>query len=374
MLGYVLEVAFVHEGIIGSVDVNVKTATRSMSGRDHEPGPLASVVVLGFNGLVYLEDCLSSVLDQDLPRDSYEVLYADNGSTDGSVAFVRQRFPDVQVAALDRNYGYAEGNNIALKRTSGEFVVFLNQDTVVNRSWLRSLIDAIGSDPQVAAGHANIIQPWYEEFSGIDRRADVAAAYTAEVNRLGFIHYERLPSADQLVDTIFLHGVCIVIVRSLAVELGYVFHPDFFAYAEDLDLGLRIHALGYRSVVVPGAIVYHKHALQTKPTWATVAKTIRIIRNRYLAFFKVMSAWEFALMVPLLTIGAPLNAAEFGLSRARRLLYGVALVPATLVALAVTLLQLRHYAGKRRQVRTTMREQSSWCLRTLWGAAAERQP
>src|SRR3989304_303767 len=107
--------------------------------------PLASVIILGYNGREYVEECLSSVLDQDLPLDQYEGLYVDNGSHDGSSALVRQRFPQARVMELDRNYGYAEGNNIGFRATSGEFAVFLNQDTVVHRSWLRELVDAIRS-------------------------------------------------------------------------------------------------------------------------------------------------------------------------------------------------------------------------------------
>ena len=329
--------------------------------------PLASVIVLGYNGREYLEECLASVLDQDMPSEQYELLYVDNGSHDGSAELVRERFPQLPVLELERNYGYAEGNNIGFRNTRGEFVVFLNQDTVVHRSWLRELIDGVRSSPDVMAGHANIIQPWYPEFAGVASRADAGTAYTAEVNRLGYMQYHQLPSVEQPIDTIFLHGVCIVIRRVLAEELDEVFDSDFFAYAEDLDLGLRVRALGYRSVVVPKAVVYHKHTLQTALGWRTVVKTVRIIRNRYLAFFKVMSAWEFLLMVPLLTVGAPFNALEFGLSRPRQALYGLALVPATLLALAVTLYQLPRYLSKRRRVRASAGKRGAWCLSALWG-------
>ncbi len=333
-------------------------------------GPVASVVILGYWGREFVDDCLSSVLDQDLPSDQYEVLYVDNGSRDRAGELVRERYPHARVLELDRNQGYAEGNNTGFRNTSGNLVVFLNEDTVVHRSWLRELIAAVESSPQIAAGHANIIQPWYPEFAGITERAGAPAAYTSEVNRFGYIGYRRLSSADRLYDTLFLHGVCLVLRRSVGEDLGYVFDPELFAYAEDLDLGLRVRALGYRSVVVPKAVVYHKHRLQTSLSWGTVQKTVRIIRNRYLAFYKVMSGWEFALMVPLMTAGAPFNSQEFGLSRTRQLLYGLALMPATLIALATALLQLPKYSGKRRQVREGAACNESWCLRTLWARGA----
>ena len=333
------------------------------------PRPLASVIVLGFNRKHFIDDCLSSVLDQDLPPDRYEVLFVDNGSRDGSPQYVRERFPQVRVIELGRNTGYAEGNNIGFRESRGEFVIFLNDDTAIHRSCLRALIEAVSASPEIAAGHANIIQPWYPEAAGIAARADVDAAYTSEVNRFGYIGYRKLPSMDAA-DTVFLHGVCIIIRRGAGEQLDYIFDPDFFAYAEDLDLGLRVRALGYRSVAIPRAIVYHKHQLRTSMDLGTVIKTVRIIRNRYLAFFKVMSGWEFALMVPLMTVGAPFNSLEFGLSRTRQVLYGLALVPATVAALIVTLVQLPQFAEKRRRVRRSATRGPSWCLRTIWSRAA----
>jgi GT2 family glycosyltransferase len=328
--------------------------------------PVASIIVLGWNGKHYLEDCLGSVLDQDVPIDQYEVLYVDNGSKDGSAALVRERFPAARVIELDHNYGYAEGNNIGYRESRGEIVVFLNQDTAVNRAWLRSILEAMASSPEVGAAHGNVIQPWYPEFAGIGERTSASVAYTSEVNRLGYIGYHKLPSTDRLYDTIFLHGVCIAIRRSVGEQMSYIFDPDFFAYAEDLDLGLRVRALGYRSVAVPRAVVYHKHRLQTGFSWYTVVKTVRIIRNRYLAFYKVMSGWEFALMVPIMTVGAPFNSQEFGLSKTKQIVYGLGLVPATLAALVVTMTQLPKYAEKRRDVRQHAAGRAPWCLRALW--------
>ena len=290
----------------------------------------------------------------------------DNGSLDGSPDLVRERFPQVPVVQLDRNYGYAEGNNIGFRHTRGEFIIFLNQDTVVHRSWLRELVDGVQSAPDIMAGHANIIQSWYPEYSGLAQRADVSTANTAELTRLGYAHYRQLDSSQRPVDVLFLHGVCIIIRRRLVEKLDYVFDPDFFAYSEDMDLGLRVRALGYRCVVVPKAVVYHKHRLKTDLSMATLVKTVRIIRNRYLAFYKVMALPEFAVMAALLTIGAPLNAGEFGLRLPQRLLYGLALVPVTLMALAVTLWNLPRFAVKRREVRARAAKRGAWCLRAVW--------
>lgn len=328
--------------------------------------PLASVIVLGWNGREFLVDCLGAVLDQDLPLSEYEVIYVDNGSRDGSTALVRERFPQVGVVELDHNYGYAEGNNIGFRHTHGEFVVFLNQDTVVHRSWLRELVAGVSSAADIMGGHANVIQPWYPEYAGLAERAMSATAYTAELTRLGYARYDRLGSSDGPVDVLFLHGVSIIIRRRVVDELRYIFDDEFFAYAEDMDLGLRIRALGYRCVTVPDAVVYHKHRLKTDPSWSTLVKTVRIVRNRYLAFYKVMSWREFVPMAALLTIGAPLNAGEFGLRQRERVVYGLAMVPVTMAALTVALWSLPRFAAKRREIRASARRRGAWCLRAVW--------
>ncbi len=218
--------------------------------------------------------------------------------------------------------------------------------------------------PNVGAAHANIIQPWYPEFEKAKARDDPGAAYSAEVSRLGYIRYKRLPPGYRPFDTLFLHGVCIAIRRQTVEELDYVFDPDFFSYAEDLDLGLRLHALGYRTVVVPRAVVCHLHTLRTRLTPATFGHTVRIVRNRFLSFYKVMPLPEFLLAAPLIALGGPANATEFGLSGPRKLLYGLFLVPVTIAAVFVTAWQLRLFAEKRRRVMA--RRSRFRCLPEMW--------
>jgi len=329
--------------------------------------PRASVIILGWNGRQYLDDALSSVFDQDFDGE-YEVLYVDNGSGDGSVAYVAKKFPAARIVALDQNYGYSEGNNIGFKESRGEFVVFLNQDVAVHRSWLRELVAAIESAPDIGAAHANVIQPWYPEFTGMAARAASPVAYTAELTQLGYATYKRLGQRDHPVEVLFLHGVSIILRRDLGERLGYIFDREMFAYAEDMDLGFRVRALGYRCVMAPTATVYHKHTLKTALNWRTVKNTARIIRNRYLAYYKVMSGPEFAVMAALVTIGAPLNAGEFGLGPVKRVIYGAGLVPITVLALGQAVANLGAYRKKRRRVRRSAVRRGWWCLRaTLFG-------
>jgi GT2 family glycosyltransferase len=326
---------------------------------------LASVIILGYNGMRYLDDCLSSLQDQDLPGDEYEVIYADNASSDGSAEYVRSHFPFARVVHFDRNWGFAAGNNRAVPGTRGEWIVFLNQDTVCARSWLRKLIEGVSSSPEIAAGHANIIHPWYSDFPGIRERADSPNAYTPVLERWGYLRYRNLGPVGSPSDVFILSGAALALRRSVLQDIGYVFDEDFWAYAEDWDLGFRLRLLGFRTVLVPSATVYHLHTSKTGVRWANWVATMRNLRNRCLAFYKATTWPELLAVWALLTIGAPMNAFDFGLQRRRQVFYSLALVPAALVALGSAILSLRRYAARRREIFHRAGPGSS-ILKTIW--------
>jgi GT2 family glycosyltransferase len=327
--------------------------------------PRASVIVLGYNGAHYLEACLSSLVDQDMTA-PFEIVYADNCSTDGSVSLVRERFPYVRIVEFDTNHGFAVGNNLAVPHTSGEWIVFLNQDTVAARSFLRELIDCVGSSPDIMAGHANIIHPWYPDFAGLDARAESPNAYSPDLTRWGYCRYRNLGRRMSPQDVLILSGAALALRRSVIDELGYVFDPEFWSYAEDWDLGLRLRALGHRCVMAPRSTVYHLYTPKTKFRYASFKSTIRNIRNRYLAFYKVMPWREFIPMAGLLTLGSPLNAFEFGLKPVQKVLFAAALVPTTAVALAAAASVLPRFSRKRKEVLERRSQPHASCLKRVW--------
>ncbi len=326
--------------------------------------PDVSVIVLGWNGRRYVDACLTSLLDQNFGR-PYEVLFVDNGSTDGTPD-AAARFDGVSVHRLDRNYGYCQGNNRGFELARGALVVFLNQDVVVHRRWLSELVAAVESDESIKAAHANIIQPWYPEYRAAERVTPIDAAYTADLSRLGYAEYRRVPAGRRTEDTLFLHGVSIILKRAALEELGgYVFDPDMFAYAEDLDLGLRIWNAGYRAVVATGAVLYHDHTLADRPSLRTFLSTTRIVRNRLLAFWKSATWPEFLAVAAVTLLGSPFNAGQFGLSPGRRLLYTLFLVPPTLAAVPAAVAWMPKLAARRRQTLAARRLPRGWLLRAM---------
>ncbi len=325
---------------------------------------VASVVVLGYNGRAHVDACLSSVLDQDFGR-PYEVLFVDNASSDGS-ADLAARFEGVTVHRLDRNYGYCGGNNRGAALAPGGGLVFLNQDVVVHRSWLRELVAAVEDDATIAAGHANVIQPWNREFVAKDRVGPVTASYMPELSPLAFVEYRTVPVEAGSIDTLFLSGVSIILKRDAIDTLGgYIFDPNMFLYGEDMDLGLRVRSAGLRSVMATRAAVFHDHLLSDQISLQSFLKTVRIIRNRLLAVWKCSDWLEFVPLVAILLIGAPFNSTQFGLPLSKKLLYFVLLVPPTLLAGVAAVVAMPMYAERRRQVLSTRKLGRGWLLRAL---------
>src|SRR5262245_56686791 len=111
-----------------------------------------TIQIVNWDGKQLLEECLPSVLEAVRP---HPVLVVDNGSRDGSIEFLKERFPEVQVLALDRNYGFAIGNNRGLERVQTDIVFLLNNDMCVDRGFLRPLLDAL-NDPNVFAATSQI--------------------------------------------------------------------------------------------------------------------------------------------------------------------------------------------------------------------------
>ena len=312
--------------------------------------PIASIIVLAYNDRPYLEACLSSLVDQDMPEGSYEVIYADNASTDGSVAYVKENFPSVRVVCLDRNYGFAEGNNRAAQAAKGKYISFQNADTVAHRRWLPELVKAIESDPEIRASHPSGLPL---NFGGYhEREAVLNRGVMCELTRFGYVDFTENDLSGGYVETLFIAGGSLLIDSAIAGELGYFFDPSYFIYNEDTDLGLRINNLGYKVVYVPTAISYHQRA----PERRTVLnkKGLRmaylVTRNRFITFYKNMTGIEFLLALPLIFLGSVIKLRTLPLNLFKKTVYALGLIPFTLFALFMAVIRFPRYAGERRRI------------------------
>jgi len=331
--------------------------------------PRVSVIVLGYNEEQYLEGCLASVLDQDYPRDQYEVLFVDNGSSDGSLELVRGRFPEVRAISLDRNYGFGGGNNRGAAHAQGDLVVFLNSDTVVHRGWLGGLVRGMVADPQVKACAAGGLAPDLPGFEAMEREALPDYVYYADIVRFGHVGLNRIRSGAPPPRTLHLAGCTAMLDLSILDELEYIFDESFFLDGDDTDLGFRVNSLGYKMVVVPEALFYHLAKNipgSLEPSRRTLRRMVRMHRNRFVTYYRNMHTAEFLLALPLLLFGSPLKPFTFEMSLGRKLAYAATIVPVTWYAFAQALLvHFPRHAEERRRILKRRRREPFWFLKQI---------
>ena len=218
---------------------------------DAKEYPKVSVVVLNYNGRLHLKECFESLMEQTYP--DYEVIMVDNASTDGSVEYVRENFPQIKILELEKNYGFARGNNEGAWVAEGEYIAFLNNDTRTEKDWLAELVKPMKSDPSVAICGSKMML--------FDRR-DIINHVGGEITIIGAGVDTGLLKEDSREFNVqkyvgFACGGATLVRKSIFEQLGG-FDTDYFIYFEDVDLGWRAWLYGYKVVYVPTSVVYHK--------------------------------------------------------------------------------------------------------------------
>ncbi|MBI1801797.1 MAG: glycosyltransferase family 2 protein [Chloroflexi bacterium] len=218
-----------------------------------ETVPDITVIIVNYNGRDYLPDCLQSLAEQDYPRERLHILVVDNGSTDASLGWLADHYPQVAVRTLERNHGFAEANNIGAREATTPLIAFLNNDMRVHAHWLSALAAQLQTAPDLAAVGSTILS-WDGE--RIDFAQGVmnyyGMAYQRDAGRPAELYVGAAPR-----EVLFACGGAMLIDRKLFAECGG-FDENYFAYFEDVDLGWRLWLMGYRVVTVPAAVAYHR--------------------------------------------------------------------------------------------------------------------
>ena len=258
---------------------------------------LVSVVILGWNGRQFLEKFLPSVVAYT-QNPNYEVVYADNLSTDDSVAYVAVHFPSVRIIQNTSNRGFAAGYNDCLKQVHSKYYVLLNQDVEVTEGWLGPLVALAESDEKIAAVQPKIRSYYNKEFF------EYAGAAGGLVDWMGYAFcrgrlfdtIERDNGQYDNVENIFWASGASMFVRASAYWQAGGLDEDFFAHQEEIDLCWRMKNLNYRIVVQPQAVVYHVGGgslPQGNPT-----KTFLNFRNNLMMLYKNLPAAELWWKLP----------------------------------------------------------------------------
>ena len=212
--------------------------------------PSAAVIIANWNGAQHLRVCLDSLRLQTHPN--FEIIVADNGSTDGSLEMLREEYPEVQVLELGANYGFVIASNRGAAATNADILVMLNNDTEAEPGWLEALCQALEANPKAGSAASKMLL--------FDRRDTIHSA--GDMLGIDFIPQNRgvwEVDQGQYDDQTEIFGACggAAAYRREAWEQVGGFDERLFMYLEDVDLAWRLQQAGWESVFVPEARVYH---------------------------------------------------------------------------------------------------------------------
>lgn len=253
-----------------------------------------SVIIPNFNGMAYLDGVLSGLECQTVRN--FEVILVDNGSSDGSCAFVASSYPWVHMIELPENFGFCKAVNEGIKASRASYVLLLNNDIEVTPDFIEEMLAAIRRHKKAFSCAARMIQ-----FHDRDRLDDAGNYYCA----LGWA-YARGKGKDihtcEKEEKIFASCAGAAIYRRKIFEkIGY-FDEEHFAYLEDMDVGYRARINGYENWYAPKAMVYHVGS-GTSGSRYNHFKTRYSSRNNVYLIYKNMPLLQIILNLPFLIVG-----------------------------------------------------------------------
>lgn len=245
-----------------------------------------TIGIVNYNGIERLPETLSSLQNLNYPE--YEIVVADNLSTDGSREWVQENYPEVQCLCLDENRGPAGARNAILKQVETDYILFLDNDITLDPETLNYLMHAMKTIPGVAACHPEICDP------------DDPLVYRYNG---GYIHYlgALIPRNNDCGERPkfepfdVVSGAALLVERAAALEIGG-FDEDYFFNWEDGDFVIRLTLAGYLCVNIPEAIVHHKG--KSRGT----SKVFYMVRNRWFFMLKLYDWKTLVLVSPMLLI------------------------------------------------------------------------
>ena len=216
-----------------------------------------AIVILNWNGQKMMSQYLHTVIQYSM--DKAVVYVADNASTDNSVEWLKENFPQVKIILLDKNYGFAEGYNRALRQISSEYYVLLNSDIEVTPDWLNPLIEYMDSHDDVAVCQPKLLSVMHKN------QFEYAGAAGGYIDRFGYPFCrgrifetveEDKGQYDSQADLLWATGACLMIRSTDYWKVGGL-DARFFAHNEEIDLCWRLRIVGRRIVFLPFSKVYH---------------------------------------------------------------------------------------------------------------------
>ena len=267
-----------------------------------------TVVIVNYNVKYYLEQCLYSV-ERALQGMQGEVYVVDNASSDGSVAYLRRKFPWVYYIENKENYGFSVANNMAIRKARGEYVLLLNPDTIVGENTLKQCVTFMDAHPQV--GGLGVRQQRVDGSMAPESRRGIPTPWTAFCKMSGLgsrfpkstlfgRYYMQYLPIDRPVEIEVISGACMFIRSEVFKKCGLL-DETFFMYGEDVDMSYRILKAGYKNCFLPATILHYKGESTQKSSYRYAI----VFHKAMYIFFKKHFSYNFLLLfvVSLLIYG-----------------------------------------------------------------------
>jgi len=212
--------------------------------------PDVSVIIVNWNGAGLIRECLESISLQTYKH--FEIIVVDNASSDHSVKFVRDRFPNVRLVQLPANLGFAGGNSEGLRMAKGEYIALFNNDAVAAPNWLEELIGAMKENDRIGICASKLLM--HNDPDLIDSAGDGCVTSGHGIKR------GNRESTERFMEKEYVFGACAAAAlyrRKMIDEIGFL-DEDFFINCEDTDLNFRAQLMGWKCIYVPTAVVIHK--------------------------------------------------------------------------------------------------------------------
>ena len=255
-----------------------------------------SVVIVNYNVRLLLEECIKSV-EKALDGIEGDIFVIDNNSSDGSVEYIRERFPKVHIIANKENLGFSRANNQAIRMTDAEYILLLNPDTVVYENTLRGCLDFMDANPE--AGGVGVRMLTREGKVAPESRRAVPTPWVAFLKMLGFTrryYMSHLPWDKPGRIEVVSGAFCML--RHKALDQIGLLDEDFFMYGEDIDLSYRLLKGGWQNWYLPYDIIHYKGESTQKSSF----RYVHVFYQAMLIFFrKHYSHLSFLISLPIQT-------------------------------------------------------------------------
>lgn len=246
---------------------------------------LVSIVILNWNGREYLEKFLPALI-RHTTNPGAEIVVADNGSVDDSLAFMTSEYPAIRVIELEKNYGFSGGYNRAIEQIDARYVLLLNSDIEVTEGWLEPMLELMDKDETAGACTPRILdfkRRSYFEYAGAAGGFIDRFGYPFCRGRIFDCLEEELGQYNDDTDLFWGSGACLMIRSDLYRESGGL-DEQFFAHMEEIDLCWRIQKMGYRIRFISASSVYHVGGASLQR--GNPFKTFLNYRNNLLLLYK----------------------------------------------------------------------------------------